>query len=144
MNVWPGRFLDLARQVASWSKDPSTKVGCVIVDEKRRVVGMGFNGFARGVRDAAERYADRDEKYLFVQHAETNAIFNSTKLVEGCTAYVTHPPCANCMGAFIQAGIARVVTVRPDAGLQERLGRSFQAAELMAEEANVAMRYADD
>ncbi len=68
MADWNKRFLDLAEHVASWSKDPSTKVGAVVVDEKKRVVSLGYNGFPRGVLDIDSRYNDRDTKHLFVAH----------------------------------------------------------------------------
>ena len=139
MTSWDKRFLELARHVAQWSKDPSTKVGCVIVDNKRRVIGMGYNGFPRGVEDWKSRYNDRSVKYLMVQHAEANAILNAVSSTEGATAYVTHHPCSSCMGLLIQAGIETVVTVEPSRGLAERFGDSFAAAITMAEEAGVTI-----
>ena len=86
MDNWDKRFLDLAEHVAGWSKDPSTQVGCVIVNDKRVVVGLGYNGFPRGVEDTPERLNDRPTKYLMVQHAEVNAILNgsgATALLKG-------------------------------------------------------------
>jgi len=106
---WDNRFMALARHIAMWSKDPSTKVGAVIVDEKRRVIGHGYNGFPRGVEDSDERYSDREVKYKHVVHAELNAILNSRGGVEGCTLYTTLEPCTECAKAIIQSGITRVV-----------------------------------
>lgn len=134
---WDRRFVDLAAHVAKWSKDPSTKVGCVLVDPRRVVVGMGYNGFPRGVGDHAERLLDRPVKYAMVQHAEANAVLNASATVRGATAYVTHPCCANCAGLLIQAGVDRVVTARPDAGLAERFRDSFALARTMFDEAGV-------
>jgi len=114
---WDERFMQLARHVAMWSKDPSTKVGAVIVDEKRRVVSLGYNGFPRGVDDSPERYADRPTKYAHVVHAELNAILNAPRGVEGCTLYVTLEPCTTCAKAIIQSGVRRVV-------LPDRTGES--------------------
>ena len=131
----------MAATVASWSKDPSTKVGCTIVDDKRRIVGMGYNGFPRGVDDSEQRYADRPTKYLMVQHAEANAVLNAVGATEGATAYVTHHPCANCMGLMIQAGIKKIVTTEPEAGIRERFGESFAAASTMAQEAGVEVEF---
>lgn len=112
---WDSRFLELAEHVAGWSKDPSTKVGAVIVDGKRRVRGLGYNGFPRGVVDAPERYEDRQLKYPRVVHAEANAILNSVGSVEGCTLYVAPlPPCAECAKLIIQAGIRRAVFDDPN------------------------------
>ena len=140
MNVkWDRRFLELAASVAAWSKDPSTQVGCVLVDDQRRVVGMGYNGFPRGVDDRDSRYQNRELKYMMVQHAEANAILNAVGNVSGTTAYVTHHPCASCAGLLIQAGVDRIVTHRPEGGIAERFKDSFTAARTMLEEAEVAL-----
>lgn len=108
-NRWDTRFMALAALIGSWSKDPSTRVGAVIVDG-RRIVSVGFNGFAAGVVDSAERYGDRDTKLKMILHAEDNAILFARRSVVGCTIY-THPfpPCAHCAARIIQAGIVRVV-----------------------------------
>lgn len=105
---WPLRFLAEAALVAQRSKDPSTKVGAVIVDAKKRTVGSGYNGFPRGVKDLAVRYENREIKYPMVIHAEVNAILNAA-YTEGCTLYCTHFPCPRCAGIIIQAGIVRIV-----------------------------------
>ena len=118
MSDWDGRMMGLAKTVAQWSKDPSTKVGCVITDEKHRVVSIGFNGFPRGIPDAG--LEDRDYKYARVVHAELNALLFARGSVEGCTMYVwPMPPCSRCAGPIIQAGILRVVAPRPDERWQE-------------------------
>lgn len=114
MTKWTQRFLDLAEHVGEWSQDPRTKVGCVIVDEKKRVVSIGYNGFPRGVSDAPARYADRDMKLLFVAHAERNALDNAPNSVEGCTMYVPLLPCNECAKSIIQKGITKVVSYTPD------------------------------
>jgi dCMP deaminase len=100
--------------VAGWSKDPSTKVGAVIVDPRRVVRGMGYNGFPRGVCDTPERYADRPTKYKLVVHAEANAILNATGDVRGCVLYCTWHPCSACAALIAQAGIAEVRCPAPD------------------------------
>ena len=114
MSKWSMRFMELAEHVAGWSKDPSTKVGCVIVDQQNRVVSLGFNGFPRGVRDIDLRYLDKDTKYLFVAHAERNALDNAPLSVEGCTLYSPLLPCNECAKSIIQKGIAKVVSYEPD------------------------------
>jgi dCMP deaminase len=108
INKWHQRFFDLAKHVAQWSKDPSTKVGAVIVNDRRIVIGVGYNGFPRGVLDHEDRYNDRPTKYAHVVHAELNAIFNATESVQGCTLYVTLAPCNECAKAIIQSGITSV------------------------------------
>ena len=114
MDKWHKRFLDLCEHVATWSKDPSTKLGSVIVDSKKRVVSIGYNGFPRGVDDRHDRYEDRPTKYLFVAHAERNALDNAPMMVDNCTMYVTLLPCNECAKSIIQKGITTVVTYRPE------------------------------
>lgn len=108
-NKWDSRFIDLAVYISQWSKDPSTKVGAVIVDSERRVVSLGYNGFPRGVSDREDKYNNRQLKHQIAIHAEKNAILNSHYRPVGCTIYITHPPCAQCAGSIIQSGIVRVV-----------------------------------
>lgn len=105
---WDRRFLKLAELVASWSKDPSTRVGAVIVDDLRLVRGLGYNGFPRGVADD-DRLRKKETKYPLVVHAEANAILNSNGSVRGCTLYSTQIPCHECCKLLIQAGISWVV-----------------------------------
>ena len=113
MSKWVARFLDLADHVATWSKDPRTQVGCVIVDKHNRIVSLGFNGFPRGVKDLAERYNHRPTKHLFVAHAERNALDNAPLSVEGCTLYSPLLPCSECAKSIIQKGITKVVSYEP-------------------------------
>jgi dCMP deaminase len=109
---WDLRFLEMARNAAGWSKDPSTKVGSVIVDDDKRVISVGYNGFPKGVADD-RRLDDREEKYKVIVHAERNALLFANKDVEGCHMY-TYPfmPCSVCAGMIIQSGIKRVVSVK--------------------------------
>ena len=113
MNKWSERFMELAEHVAEWSKDPSTKVGCVIVDKQNRVVSLGFNGFPRGIKDLPARYQNKETKYLFVAHAERNALDNAPLSVEGCTLYSPLLPCNECAKSIIQKGIKKVVSYKP-------------------------------
>jgi len=107
---WTGRFIALAEHIAGWSKDPSTKVGAVLVSPDRSRIVHGYNGFPRGVGDAEERYNNRDQKYKLTVHAELNAILNAGERLTGWTLYVTPlPPCNECAKAIIQAGIKTVV-----------------------------------
>jgi dCMP deaminase len=107
---WDRRFLGMAKLVASWSKDPSTQTGAVIVDPDRRVVSVGYNGFAKGTKDNPERYANRDYKYEHIVHCERNAVIFAKRDLNECTLY-TWPfhSCTVCAGMMIQAGIVRVV-----------------------------------
>ena len=77
---WDQRFLDLAAHIAGWSKDPSTKVGCVVVGEDREIRSTGFNGFPRGISDDNDRLTDREKKYPLICHAEENAIMHAARI----------------------------------------------------------------
>ena len=134
LTKWDKRFLDLAGHVATWSKDPSTRVGAVIVDANKRVVSLGFNGFPAGVNDEE---LPRERKLLRTIHAEINALAFANVSVRGCTIYVTHAPCANCTANLIQNGIAKVVFPRPVEDFKERWADHYSEAMLMLMEAGV-------
>ena len=143
---WDRRFLNLAEHIAGWSKDPSTQVGAVIVNDRREIVGTGYNGFARGVKDWPKRYDDRPTKYKLVVHAELNACLTAGHRALGGTIYVwpafgKPPLCSGCAKAVIQAGIIRVVGRKPDVSpeVAERWREELEAAELMCSEAGVIM-----
>jgi dCMP deaminase len=147
---WDLRFLKLAEVIASWSKDPSTKVGAVIVDPfTKEIQGTGFNGFPQGVLDTDERYQNRDLKYQIVVHAEENAIISAGRRAMGSALYVwpsflLPPICARCCASAIQAGIAEIVGFEIDeANLEPRQLRwkdTILLARQMCDEAGVAYR----
>ena len=143
---WDRRFLRLAE---FWgresSKDPSTQVGCVIANDKRRVVALGYNGFPQGIEDSPERLNDRETKYKYVVHSEPNAFANATASTEGCTIY-TWPfaPCAECMKLIITNGIKRVVYPKASEELRQRWGDKLQFAEDLAREAGLELVELDD
>lgn len=128
MTKWDTRFIDLAKLVASWSKDPSTQVGAVIVDKDKRIVSTGFNGFPQGVDDEA---TDRDIKLLRTIHAEENALLFARRDVTGMTVYATRPPCARCAAKLIQSGVSRVVYPLPPVDFVERWGNEMREANAM-------------
>ena len=141
---WDKRFLDLATHISSWSKDPSTKVGCVVVGEDREIRSTGFNGFPRGIKDDEERLADREQKYPLICHAEENAIMHAARTgisLKGNTAYVTWPPCSRCTRSLIQAGVSEVV-YPADIKIPDRWQDDFATASAMMEEAGVKVRRA--
>ena len=140
MDKWDKRFLELAKHVAQWSKDPSVKVGCCISDDKNRVVSLGYNGFPRGVIDDEEALNDRTKKLQRVIHAEPNAILFAQRNLEGHSLYV-HPfqPCSNCSILIIQSGIKRVITLEASSELKDRWGDSMKVAEQMFKEAGVEL-----
>ena len=117
MNKWTRRYLDMAKEVATWSKDPSTKVGAVAVGSKGQILSQGYNGFPRGVKDITERYEVREEKYKYVVHGEMNAIYNACHTgasLDGATLYVSGlPVCSECAKGIIQVGISKVIMEYP-------------------------------
>lgn len=136
--VWVDRFMRLADQVSTWSKDPSTQVGAVITDRHNRVLGLGFNGFPRGVLDDPMLLGDRAEKHLRVLHAEENAVLNATgRDLKNAVIYCTHPPCAHCSAIIIQSGITSVVSYSPSADFVERYKDNMKVSDEMFEQAQV-------
>jgi len=133
---WNERFLALAHHIAQWSKDPSTKVGAVIVRPNRTIASVGYNGFPRGVDDSDARYNDRSIKYAMTVHAEANAILSADQRLDDCTMYVTPlHPCSSCAALIIQSGIKRVVAHMPHD--PEHWKDSFAYARAMFDEAGV-------
>ena len=114
---WDMRFLEQAQLISTWSKDPSSKIGAVIVNDERRILATGYNGFPRGIDDSPERLNNRDEKYPRIIHAEMNALMNALYngvSVNDSTLYVYGlPVCPACTKCVIQAGIKRVVIPLP-------------------------------
>lgn len=136
ISYWDWRFLDLAEHIAGWSKDPRTKVGAVIVDQKKRVVSLGYNGFPRGVVDYKERYENRPKKHLFVAHAERNALDNAPLMVDGCILYVPLMPCNECAKSIVQKGIKTVVTYEPN---RDGTGFHWDVTKVMFAEAGIEL-----
>ncbi len=134
---WDQRFLGLARYIAKWSKDPSTRVGAVIVDCNKRIVSTGFNGLPSGVEDTLDRLQNRDLKYQMIVHAERNAIIDARRSLGGHIIYVwPMMPCAVCAAMIIQAGICEVVAPHSD---NPRWADSFQLTREMFTEAGVSL-----
>lgn len=127
---WNDIFLSFAIMYSTVSKDPSTQVGCVIVDQLNKPVGWGTNGFSRQSSDNPELFNNREEKYKRVLHAEENAIYNSTRDTHGCTAYLTHPPCLHCCHALSQNGIVKVVAIKPSGEFASRWNLEETESEL--------------
>ena len=137
---WDIRYLKLAQEVATWSKDPSSKIGAVAIGHKGQVLSQGYNGFARGVRDEiTSRWEIKKHKYKFIVHAEMNAIYNATYngvSLDGATLYIWGLPCCSeCAKGIIQVGIKRVVMPKKD--YPEKWVESFKLSETMFREAGV-------
>lgn len=138
---WHRRFLDLAKLISTWSKDPSTQCGSVIIDGKR-IVSVGYNGFPMGTNDDMSLYNDRKEKYGRVVHSELNAILLAKCNVEGYSIYVyPMPPCNECMKAIIQAGIKKVFTIEPDKETFERWKDAIKISMEMAIHSGVEIHF---
>ena len=138
LNHWDVRFLRIANEVATWSKDPGTKVGAVLVFD-RRIIASGYNGFPQFIEDGPERYQNREIKLAYTVHAEVNAILNAARngsKTNGSTLYVTFSPCVSCSTGLIQAGISRVIC--PDLSLAPaRWAESFGMGQSLLKEAGV-------
>lgn len=107
---WDKRFLNLCEHISEWSRDPKTRVGAVIVNDDKQIIGHGYNGFPRGVIDSISRYHNRDLKIQLIVHAEANAILNANSSVKGCTIYTNKFTCNECAKLIIQSGIKRVIS----------------------------------
>ena len=109
---WDRYYLDICKVVSARSKDPHTQIGCVIAGPNREIRSTGYNSFPRGIRDDVPERLERPAKYLWIEHAERNAICNAARSgtsTEGCTIYVEIMPCMDCARAVVQAGIVEVV-----------------------------------
>ncbi len=139
-DIWNRRFLELASYISNWSKDPSTKVGAVIVDQNRRIISTGYNGFPIGVSDDFERLENREFKYKAILHAEENAIMFAKRDLSNCSLYVSSlPPCSHCASLIIQSGIKNVYTW--DQEIPDRWIGSISVTEVMFRESGVRLNY---
>lgn len=143
MSKWHFRFLDTAKLVASWSKDPSTKCGAVIVRPDNTIASVGFNGFPRGIADRSELYNNREEKYQRVIHAEVNAVLSAKEPIKGYTLYswppCFGPTCDRCSTVVIQAGVSRIVWVRNETDFGSRWREPAMRGIEMYKEAGVEL-----
>ena len=142
---WDIRYIELAYKVSEWSKDPSTKIGCVVVGDKGQVLAQGYNGFPRGIEDSEERLDNRETKLKYVVHGEMNAIYNACYngiSLEGSTMYVTGlPTCSDCAKGVIQVGIKRVVWPKELENVEERWKESIELTMSMFDEAGVKYEF---
>lgn len=146
---WDRYFLDICRVVRTRSKDPSTQIGCVIVGPAREIRSTGYNSLPRGVRDDVPERFVRPTKYLWIEHAERNAIYNAARCgtpMEGCTLYCELLPCMDCARAIVQAGIAEIVLdqARVEEYSSGHYDPHFVEARKLLEEGGVKLRLVDD
>jgi dCMP deaminase len=133
---WQKRYLELAKHIAGWSKDSSTRVGAVLVDRHNRIISLGFNGFPQGILDDS-RLEDRELKYKMILHAEQNSILFAQRSLIGATLYVwPFMPCSRCAAVIIQTGLREVVAPQND---NPRWQEDFKLAQEMFWEAGVTV-----
>lgn len=106
---WDEYFMKIAETVATKSKDPSSKMGCVIVDPDKRVVSLGYNGMVQASDESKMTLSERPMKYYFAIHSEMNALIFAKRDLTGCTVYNRVATCENCLKYLLQAGIKRFV-----------------------------------
>ena len=136
---WNKRYMNLAKEVSTWSKDPSSQIGAVAIGPKGQVLSQGYNGFPRGIEDTEYRLYNREIKYKHVVHAEMNCIFNATYTgvsLDGASMYVYGlPVCTECAKGIIQVGIKSVYMNNIEK--PERWKSSIEDAQNMFDEAKV-------
>lgn len=142
--TWDEYFMSLAHLSGMRSKDPNTQVGACIVNERKRIVGIGYNGLPYGCNDDEYPWERDggflDTKYAYVVHAELNAILNATEPLQNCTIYVSLFPCNECAKAIIQSGIKEVVYESD----KYRDTDSAKASRRMLNSAGVKLRQVDE
>ena len=149
---WDRHFLGMALYHSRLSKDPSTKVGAVIVGSDHEILSGGFNGFPRGIADTDERLNDRDTKMKLVVHAEMNALLAAARTgmrLKGCTLYLAAtddsgliwggPPCTRCVVEIIQVGIGEIVSY-PVKAVPSRWHADLAFARGLIDEAGIIYR----
>ena len=139
---WHLNFLDLARHMSTWSKDPSTKIGAVAVGSRRQILATGYNGFPRNIVDSEDRLKDRPIKYIYTVHGEMNCIYNATLngvSLDGADIYVYGlPVCSECAKGILQVGIRRVF-ILVDEKIPQIWVDSWNRTRAMLEEANIEL-----
>ena len=109
--TWPSYYFSLIQTIKQKSKDPHTKVGCLIVGSGREILSTGYNSFPRQLQDNVEERSKRPEKYFWIEHAERNAIYNAARAgirLEEAEIWMQGLPCPDCARAIIQSGIKKI------------------------------------
>ena len=139
--LWDEYFMGIAFLSGMRSKDPSTQVGARIIDEDKKIIGIGYNGFPMGSSDDNMPWDKEGDflntKYPYVVHAELNAILNSIKSLKNCILYVTHFPCNECAKAIVQSGIKKVIYFSD----KHKSLDSTKASQIIFENAKVEMQH---
>ena len=109
---WNDYFFNMIEAVKLKSKDPNSQFGCIIIGPDNEIRSTGYNSFPRGINDNIPKRKKRPEKYLWMEHAERNAIYNAARVgtpTKGCTIYIQSMPCMECARAIIQSGIIKII-----------------------------------
>lgn len=142
LSKWDYRWINIAKEVETWSKDPKKKVGCVLVKGKRDIA-KGYNGFPEKLSDDLSRLNSPRFKDKVIIHAEKNAILHALDFgvsAKGCTAYITYHPCASCASMLIEAGISKIVCPSPK-GASDKWKEDFALSSDILYEAGVLVLY---
>ena len=144
---WRNNYLSLAKNISTWSRDPSRKIGAVVVGSKGQILAQGFNGFPRGIDDTEDRLNDRETKYKYVVHAEMNAIFNAClngTSLDGSTMFVYGlPVCSECAKGIIQVGIKHIAFLVED-DIPPIWTESWDRSRALFEEAGVTYEWVNN
>ncbi len=146
MTSWERKFYEACKFYASWSKDPTTKVGCIIVSDDNSILVQGYNGVCRGVDDKEERN-ERPIKYKFYEHAERNAIFSAARngiTLKGLSIYSLFFPCPECTRAIIQSGLKKLFVFKDSTNsYYDRYDQDLKISKVMLDEAGVYLNIID-
>ncbi|MBI1362735.1 MAG: CMP deaminase [Proteobacteria bacterium] len=141
---WDTYFAGMLTHVAVKSKDPSTKVGAIVVGPDKEIRSTGYNSFPRGLNDNVPERFERPEKYFWFEHAERNAIYNAARhgsSMKDCTLYVSMTPCLDCARGVVQAGIKEVVVCEQNISNQQKWDEHNKRVGNLFEECGVKIRY---
>jgi dCMP deaminase len=140
---WDLRYLELAKTIAGWSKDPSSQIGAIAVGSKGQVLAQGYNGFPRGMVDSPQHYKNKTVKYARIVHAEMNMIFNASfngGCLNGSSVYVSGlPTCSDCAKGLIQVGVKELIM--PQQKIEDRWYDSWQRSKEYYKEAGLKYRW---
>jgi len=140
---WDLRFMRLAIHIGGWSKDRSTKVGCVIVGTANEVRSIGYNGFPTNIDDDVPERHERPAKYSWTEHAERNAIYNAARIgvsLAGSRMYLPWFPCMDCSRGIVQSGVTELIAFAPNTA-DSRWGKDFELSLVLLKEGGVTVRF---